>query len=91
MKLTEIILNMSHIETDPKKICIALINEVKITSVYDPVKDTTRFSFEFPTWLTKNYTQETVKYLIDKVTPLLVESFDSSTQKKCFKIEKENC
>jgi hypothetical protein len=82
---------MTHIETDPKKICMALIEEAKIERVYDPVKDITTFEFVFPKWLKQNYAKETVKQLIDIVTPIIVQEMNESTQKTCFQVSKENC
>lgn len=82
---------MTHIETDPKKVCLALIEETRIERLYDPVKDITTFEFVFPEWLKQNYSGETVKYLIDTVTPIIVEEMNTTTQKECFQVTMENC
>jgi len=79
-----------YIETDVKKICLKLINEMKIVPVYDHEKDITTFSFEFPPWLKKNYTPETVEYLINIVTPIIVQEMNHDTNKECFQIIKED-
>lgn len=78
------------IETDPQKICLRLIDEMSITPVYDNDKDITTFQFTFPTWLKKNYSDETVKQLIDHITPILVKEMNNSTNKSCCKVIKEN-
>ena len=82
---------MTHIETDPKKVCLALIEETITERLYDPVKDVTTFEFVFPEWLKQNYSGETAKYLIDTVTPIIVEEMNTATQKECFQVTRENC
>ena len=77
-------------ETDPKKICLRLIDEMEITPVYDREKDMTTFQFTFPSWLKQNYSEETVKQLIDIITPALVSEMNNSTNKNCCKVIKEN-
>ena len=80
----------NNIETDPQKICLKLINEMEITPVYDCEKDMTTFQFTFPAWLKQNYSEETVKQLIDIITPALVSEMNNSTNKNCCKVIKEN-
>lgn len=78
------------IERDPKKICSRLIDEMNIIPIYDHEKDTTTFQFTFPIWLKKNYSEETVKMLIDIITPALTEEMNNYTNKECFQVIKEN-
>lgn len=82
--------SVTIIETDPQKICLKLINEMEITPVYDREKDMTTFQFTFPAWLKQNYSEETVKQLIDIITPALVSEMNNSTNKSCCKVIKEN-
>lgn len=79
------------IETNPQKICQALIRDVVITPQYNASTNTTTFSFEFPSWLHKNYSPETVTNLINIITPIIVDEMNESVDKKCYKVIKENC
>ena len=80
----------NYIETDPQKICLKLIDEVKIVPVYDSEKDMTTISFEFPPWLRKNYAPETVQSLIEVITPAIVQEMNDATNKDCVQVIKEN-
>tara|TARA_Y100000816_G_C25795977_1_gene417000 strand:+ start:306 stop:569 length:264 start_codon:yes stop_codon:yes gene_type:complete len=80
----------SSIETDPQKICLKLIDEFEISRIYNSKKDVTTFTLKFPSWLKENYTPETVKYLIDTITPLIIEEMNRNTNKECIQVIKEN-
>lgn len=82
--------NTTDIETDPQKICLRLIDDVQILPVYDSEKDITTFTFTFPKWLKENYSEKTVRQLIDIITPAIVEEMNNSTNKKCIQVIKEN-
>ena len=77
-------------EIDMKKICLDLIDDVKITPIYDSSKNITTFTFTFPTWLKKKYSNETVKVIINTITPVLIQVMNETTNKECFQVIKEN-
>ena len=81
---------MARIETDPQKICAKLIDDVVITPVYDRKTHVTTFTYQFPGWLNANYTPETVRMLIDIITPIIETEMNASTNKECFQVIKEN-
>lgn len=77
-------------EIECKKICLKLINEMKISPIYDREKDTTTFQLTFPIWLKKNYSEETVEQIIKFITPILTQGTNDYTNKGCLQVIKEN-
>lgn len=79
-----------NIETNPKIIVQKLIDETKIEQHYDKETDQTTFSYVFPSWLKLRYSDETVKTLVEHVTPVLVEFTNDMVNQKCIEVRKEN-
>ena len=75
-------------EEELEKICINLIREVQIIKHYDNKMDKTTFTFDFPDWL-YNYPIESIKRILDIITPILVDQMDKNIGKKCIGIKKE--
>lgn len=66
-----------------------LAEQLKIIRKYNKVTDTTTFDIEFPSWLNKNYSDDTVKQLVSHMTPIIEQIISESVNKKCLDISVE--
>ncbi len=76
-------------ETDSKIIIQALIDQMNIVPKYNKVTDTTTFNVEFPLWMNKNYSNETVKQLVTHITPTIEKVISEELNKKCLNVSVE--
>lgn len=70
-------------ETTAKIIIQALSNQLKVVPTYNKVTDTTTFEIEFPQWLKKNYSNETVKQLVFHMTPVIKQVISEMFNTPC--------
>ena len=76
-------------QTNPNIIIRTLANQLSIVPKYNKVTDTTTFAIEFPQWLKKNYSDETVKQLVSHMTPVIEQIISESVNKKCLNVSVE--
>ena len=74
---------------DAKTIIQTLANQLKIIRKYNKVTDTTSFEIEFPLWLKKYYSDDTVKQLVSHMTPIIEQVISESVDKKCIDVSVE--
>ena len=74
---------------DANIIIQALADQFRIVRKYDKVTDKTTFEVEFPAWLKKNYSDETVKQLVAHITPVIEQVISESVNQECLDVSVE--
>tara|TARA_Y100000768_G_scaffold387873_1_gene380771 strand:- start:2288 stop:2605 length:318 start_codon:yes stop_codon:yes gene_type:complete len=74
---------------DASTIIQALADQLSIVRKYDKVTDRTTFEVEFPPWLKRNYSDDTVKQLVSHMTPVIEQVMSESVNKKCLDVSVE--
>ena len=76
-------------ETNANIIIQTLADQLKIIRKYNKVTDTTTFEIEFPLWLKKNYSDDTVKQLVSHMTPIIEQVISESVDNKLLDVSVE--
>lgn len=76
-------------ETNANIIIQTLAGQLKIIRKYNKVTDTTTFEIEFPLWLKKNYSDDTVKQLVSHMTPIIEQVISESVDNKLLDVSVE--
>tara|TARA_Y100000389_G_scaffold204838_1_gene260058 strand:+ start:4022 stop:4273 length:252 start_codon:yes stop_codon:yes gene_type:complete len=65
-----------------KIVCMKLIEEATFKQIYDKENDVTTFEIIFPKWLKETYEPETVKSLVELITPILQDEMNKMLSNK---------
>ena len=55
-----------------------LVEDARFKQIYDKEKDITTFEIVFPKWLKEKYDPETVKLIVNTVTPIIQEEMNET-------------